>query len=220
MVTITYDEKTQVNETPIEYKKSTLYEGIFKNIKSITEEAKNKFTEEARNKFTEEARNKFTEEARNKLNDVKSVISQVFNRFRKEEVFSSPDASSTDAYQIRNSELSSFEEEELTLEKDEVNPKEPYTEKVYSNYENRRIFEPYKKVPIELIYGNNTIDIDAVFDTGCAASIINSSILKAYNIKPKPIKGVTITNASGKVMPLDGEIELGIKLGQIGRAHV
>ena len=107
MVTITYDEKTQVNETPIEYKKSTLYEGIFKNIKSITEEAKNKFTEEARNKFTEEARNK--------LNDVKSVISQVFNRFRKEEVFSSPDASSTDAYQIRNSELSSFEEEMLEI---------------------------------------------------------------------------------------------------------
>ena len=123
MVTITYDEKTQVNETPIEYKKSTLYEGIFTNIKSITEEAKNKFTEEARNKFTEEARNKFTEEARNKfteearnkLNDVKSVISQVFNRFRKEEVFSSPDASSTDAYQIRNSELSSFEEEMLEI---------------------------------------------------------------------------------------------------------
>ena len=79
MVTITYDM--------VEDKKSTLYEGIFKDIKSITEEA------------------------RNKLNDVKSVISQVFNFLGEEEAFSS----STDAYQIRNSELSSFEEE-LTLE--------------------------------------------------------------------------------------------------------
>ena len=77
-----------------------------------------------------------------------------------------------------------------------------------------KVFAPNRKVPVTLTNGKTTFKVDTTFDTGCSISMINSEIIAKYGLKPKPIKGYTVRDASGKVMPIDGAINLEIQLGK------
>ena len=136
------------------------------------------------------------------------LISQVFSQVsvfwpRKKE-----------AYQIRNTGLSkNFEE--LTFKGTKIGKVRPHKAYLLEKEEScMKVFAPNRKVPVTLTSGNITFKTDTTFDTGCSISMINSKLLAAYGLKPKPVRGYTVKDASGQVMPIDGAINLEIRLGR------
>ena len=142
------------------------------------------------------------------------IISQVFVQFG---VFCTRRKK---AYQIRNTNLSTNLKEELCsrgTKSDEVCPHNAYL--LEKEEVCMKVFAPNRKVPVTLTNGKVTFKTDTMFDTGCSVSMINSKLIAAQGLKPKPIKGYTVRDASGQIMPIDGAVNLEIHL-EIGRAHV